>query len=173
MNHQLLCRLLTFKKEAIDILPSTNWSIDDYFHVPGYQKLKEFIVTQHPLESTISDFWQMVWDHNSQTVIVLSETNDEDYQIFWPLKQADVEFENFRVRFIDEHQIALPTVSNGASAPSDEFITQIEVAAQSLQVFTNFYHRDGGTRIDFNATRNRLSVCCFQVEFYPNQLGFL
>ena len=98
-------------------------------------------MTQHPLESTISDFWQMVWDHNSQTVIVLSEANDDDYQIFWPLKQADVEFENFRVRFIDEHQIALPAVGNAASDPCDEFITQIEVAAQSLQVFISpSYH---------------------------------
>ena len=107
-------------------------------YLTGYQKLKEFIVTQHPLESTISNFWQMVWDHNSQTVIVLSDTSDDDYQLFWPLKQADVEFENFRVRFIDEHQIPLPAVSDGASIPAEEFITQIEVAAQSLQVQLQF-----------------------------------
>ncbi|EFX70612.1 hypothetical protein DAPPUDRAFT_112575 [Daphnia pulex] len=72
--------------------------------------LQDFIVTQHPLEATVSDFWQMVWDHNSQTVVVLSDTTDKDYQVFWPLKQADVEFENFRVRFIDEHKIQLPAV---------------------------------------------------------------
>ena len=100
----------------------------------GYEKLKEFIITQHPLESTISDFWQMVWDHNSQTVVVLSDTTDDDYQVFWPLKQADVEFENFRVRFIEESQLALPTLNANAPAPKQEFITQIEVAAQSLQV---------------------------------------
>jgi len=119
------------------LIQTIEYETNEFCRIAGYQKLKEFIVTQHPLESTISDFWQMVWDHNSQTVIVLSETNEDDYQIFWPLKQADVEFENFRVRFIDEHQIALPAVNSGASVPSDEFITQIEVAAQSLQVFTN------------------------------------
>lgn len=99
----------------------------------GYTKLKEFIITQHPLESTVSDFWQMVWDHNSQTVVVLSDTTDDDYQVFWPLKQADVEFENFRVRFIDEHKVQLPAVGNHPAHP-EEYVTQIEVAAQSLQV---------------------------------------
>lgn len=99
----------------------------------GFQKLKEFIITQHPLEATICDFWQMVWDHNSQTVVVLSDTNDDNYQVFWPLKQADVEFENFRVRFIEEHKVALPAVGNLAAHP-EEYVTQIEVAAQSLQV---------------------------------------
>ena len=99
----------------------------------GFQKLKEFIVTQHPLESTVSDFWQMVWDHNSQTVVVLSDSSDDDYQIFWPLKQADVEFENFRVRFIEEHRVPLPPVGNVAGSHPEEYVTQIEVAAQSLQ----------------------------------------
>jgi receptor-type tyrosine-protein phosphatase gamma len=77
----------------------------------------------------------MVWDHNSQTVVVLSDTADDDFQVFWPLKQADVEFENFRVRFIDEHKIQLPEVGNHPAHP-DEYVTQIEVAAQSLQVIT-------------------------------------
>ena len=105
------------------------------FVLAGYQKLKEFIVTQHPLESTVSDFWQMVWDHNSQTVVVLSDAADEEYQIFWPLKQADVEFENFRVRFIEERQVPLPGLNPATShVLKEEFVTQIEVAAQSLQV---------------------------------------
>jgi len=108
------------------------------FFFVGYQKLKEFIVTQHPLESTISDFWQMVWDHNSQTVVVLSDSTDEDYQVFWPINKADVEFENFRVRFIEEHKIPLPPISNSVPSHPDEYVTQIEVAAQSLQV--NYHH---------------------------------
>ena len=77
----------------------------------------------------------MVWDHNSQTVVVLSDAADEEYQIFWPLKQADVEFENFRVRFIEERQVPLPGLNPATShVLKEEFVTQIEVAAQSLQV---------------------------------------
>ncbi len=77
----------------------------------------------------------MVLDHNSQTVVVLAATADGDYQVFWPLKQADVEFENFCVRFIDEPKIQLPAVGNHPAHP-DEYVAQIEVAAQSLQVIT-------------------------------------
>lgn len=38
----------------------------------GFKKLREFIITQHPLSTTILDFWQMIWDHNAQTVVLLS-----------------------------------------------------------------------------------------------------
>ncbi|EFX83408.1 hypothetical protein DAPPUDRAFT_48090, partial [Daphnia pulex] len=127
--------LVSVESARVYLTPKPGVEGSDYINatwLQGYQKLKEFIVTQHPLEATVSDFWQMVWDHNSQTVVVLSDTADDDYQVFWPLKQADVEFENFRVRFIDEHKIQLPAVGNHPAHP-DEYVTQIEVAAQSLQ----------------------------------------
>lgn len=127
--------LVSVESARVYLTPKPGVEGSDYINatwLQGYQKLKEFIVTQHPLEATVSDFWQMVWDHNSQTVVVLSDTMDDDYQVFWPLKQVDVEFENFRVRFIDEHKIQLPAVGNHPAHP-DEYVTQIEVAAQSLQ----------------------------------------
>ena len=43
----------------------------------GYEKLSEFIVTQHPLAHTVDDFWRMVWEHNVQTVVVLSPVDDQ------------------------------------------------------------------------------------------------
>lgn len=42
----------------------------------GFRRLRDFIVTQHPLVSTIKDFWQMVWDHNVQTVVLLSSLDE-------------------------------------------------------------------------------------------------
>ena len=44
---------------------------------PGYERLREFIITQHPLAHTAEDFWRMVWDHNVQTVVVLTPADDE------------------------------------------------------------------------------------------------
>lgn len=38
----------------------------------GNQKLREFILTQHPTEATKTDFWRMLWDHNAQTIVLLS-----------------------------------------------------------------------------------------------------
>ncbi|EFX86700.1 hypothetical protein DAPPUDRAFT_236488 [Daphnia pulex] len=58
-----------------------------------------------PLEATVSDFWQIVWDDNSQTVVVVSDTTDDDYQLLATIRHIH----------------------------PDEYVTQIEVAAQSLQ----------------------------------------
>lgn len=130
--------LVPVESGRVYLTPKPGVDGSDYINatwLQGFQKLKEFIVTQHPLESTVGDFWQMVWDHNSQTVVVLSDASDDDFAVFWPLKQQDVEFENFRVRFIEERQVALPDLDAGPGAAplKDEHVTQIEVAAQSLQ----------------------------------------
>lgn len=55
--------------------------------VQGYHSLQEFIITQHPLESTEADFWKMVWDRNSSYVVVLSS---EDMPVFWPMDTQEV-----------------------------------------------------------------------------------
>ena len=44
----------------------------------GYEKLKEFIVTQHPTRETRDAFWTMLWDHNAQTVVLLTPTSDHE-----------------------------------------------------------------------------------------------
>lgn len=42
----------------------------------GFRRLRDFIVTQHPLSNTIKDFWQMILDHSVQTVVLLSTVDD-------------------------------------------------------------------------------------------------
>ena len=39
----------------------------------GFNKNEEFVVTQHPLEGTVDDFWRMVWDQNTATVVLLTD----------------------------------------------------------------------------------------------------
>ncbi len=43
----------------------------------GYTKNDEYIITQHPMKSTVADFWRMVWDKNSMTLVLLSDTDEE------------------------------------------------------------------------------------------------
>ena len=40
-------------------------------HVDSYQTKNSFIATQAPIECTIKDFWKMVWEQNSKTIVVL------------------------------------------------------------------------------------------------------
>ena len=67
----------------------------------GHSKLREFILTQHPTRETKDEFWRMLWDHNAQTVVLLSPVK-EDFPIFWPLRDEEFDQESFRVRFIEE-----------------------------------------------------------------------
>jgi len=69
----------------------------------GYEKVKEFIVTQHPTEETRDDFWTMLWDHNAQTVVLLTPIND-DLPVFWPGKQEEYDLGYFKVRFIEARE---------------------------------------------------------------------
>lgn len=46
-------------------------------HYQGYNHTDEFILTQHPLETTMGDFWRMVWDNNSSVIVLLSRVDDQ------------------------------------------------------------------------------------------------
>ena len=37
-----------------------------HYHFQGYHKVKEFVITQHPMKETRDAFWTMLWDHNAQ-----------------------------------------------------------------------------------------------------------
>ena len=67
----------------------------------GQDKLKEFIITQHPTEETRDDFWTMLWDHNAQTVVLLTPVNS-DLPVFWPVKNEEFDLGYFKVKFIEE-----------------------------------------------------------------------
>ena len=49
----------------------------DMYLFQGYTRTNEFILTQHPIESTVEDFWRMVWDQNSSVIVLLSDVLDE------------------------------------------------------------------------------------------------
>ncbi len=54
----------------------------------GHRKLREFVVTQHPTAATKGEFWRMLWDHNAQTIVLLSPVDDVRYYKILPYKQV-------------------------------------------------------------------------------------
>uniref|UniRef100_A0A1B6DHC8 Uncharacterized protein n=1 Tax=Clastoptera arizonana TaxID=38151 RepID=A0A1B6DHC8_9HEMI len=100
------------ESSRVHLTPKAGIDGSDYINASwylGFKKLKEFIITQHPLATTILDFWQMVWDHNAQTIVLLSTVNEEEdneYNVFWPAEGKDtLDGENFKVKCIVESEL--------------------------------------------------------------------
>nr|KAF6407856.1 protein tyrosine phosphatase receptor type H [Molossus molossus] len=56
--------------------------------VPGLWSSQEFIATQGPLPQTVGDFWRMVWEQQSRTLVMLTncvELGRVKCEHYWPL----------------------------------------------------------------------------------------
>lgn len=75
----------------------------------GFRRLRDFIVSQHPLQNTIKDFWQMIMDHNVQTIVCLS-TIDEvvSYMCDYP----EFEFTKLDFSLIFSHSLSFGRTRN-------------------------------------------------------------
>ncbi|XP_043192596.1 receptor-type tyrosine-protein phosphatase kappa-like isoform X2 [Amphibalanus amphitrite] len=63
-------------------------SATDYINavfVDEYNRAREYIVTEWPLRSTQSDFWSLVYDHDCNSIVVLTSPGDSSsFPHFWP-----------------------------------------------------------------------------------------
>uniref|UniRef100_A0A3B5KR58 protein-tyrosine-phosphatase n=1 Tax=Xiphophorus couchianus TaxID=32473 RepID=A0A3B5KR58_9TELE len=80
-------------------------------YVTGHHCCKDFIVSQTPLSSTVEDFWRMIWEHNTHTVICLPDTNNQnekrDCCVHWPSKDLPLRFDTFTVSHTGEELVHL------------------------------------------------------------------
>ncbi|KAG8195656.1 hypothetical protein JTE90_004989 [Oedothorax gibbosus] len=130
-NHSL--NLIPLESYRVHITPKPGTDGSDYINatfLPGFHKLREFIITQHPMVNTIPDFWQMVFDHNSQTVVVLSSVDEKEFPCFWPKKGEEIDHGGFKLKMVDEScQEAFVTRDFIMQATQDEY----EVTCRIIQ----------------------------------------
>ncbi|XP_016537000.1 receptor-type tyrosine-protein phosphatase zeta isoform X3 [Poecilia formosa] len=80
-------------------------------YVTGHHCCKGFIVSQTPISSTVEDFWRMIWEHNTHTVICLPDTHNQnekrDCCVYWPSKDLPLIFDGFTVSHTGEELVHL------------------------------------------------------------------
>ncbi|XP_060848489.1 tyrosine-protein phosphatase 99A-like isoform X2 [Rhopalosiphum padi] len=99
------------ENSRVHLTPKPGIEGSDYINaswIIGFKRLGEFIVTQHPLQNTVLDFWQMLWDHNAQTVVILTDMSEDTESLvkFWPVdSDTTLDSDNFKVKSVQEDKI--------------------------------------------------------------------
>lgn len=98
---------LPIESHRVALSPKPGIEGSDYINaswLPGFHSLRDFVITQHPMEQTVTDFWRMIWDHGLKTVVVLSPVQQPEFGVFWPNQQIDIEVDSMRVKLVHESE---------------------------------------------------------------------
>ncbi|XP_019645755.1 PREDICTED: receptor-type tyrosine-protein phosphatase alpha-like [Branchiostoma belcheri] len=72
--------------------------------IDGYNMKDAYIATQGPLDRTVEDFWRMVWEWNSCSVVMLTEIKEKSQNkcaMYWP-EDGSQSFGDFTVSLQDQ-----------------------------------------------------------------------
>ncbi|XP_050461822.1 tyrosine-protein phosphatase 69D [Cataglyphis hispanica] len=68
--------------------------------IEGYDNSESFVITQDPLETTITDFWRMISEQCISTIVMLSDLNEGPRKCprYWP--DDETNYDHIKVRYI-------------------------------------------------------------------------
>ncbi|XP_036603300.1 receptor-type tyrosine-protein phosphatase H isoform X2 [Trichosurus vulpecula] len=101
--------VLPYDWSRVPLQPIPGDPSSDYINasfIPGLIDPREYIATQGPLPQTVSDFWRLVWDQQSHTIVMLTncvESGRVKCEHYWPLDAKPCSHGNLRVTLKEEY----------------------------------------------------------------------
>eukprot|EP00057_Strongylocentrotus_purpuratus_P011984 XP_011666458.1 PREDICTED: receptor-type tyrosine-protein phosphatase epsilon [Strongylocentrotus purpuratus] len=89
--------ILPFDKNVVKLERLIGEEFSDYINasfITGYQRKNMYIATQGPLPNTIADFWRMIWESQTSTIVMLTEISQKGHEMcaqYWPLEIDETE----------------------------------------------------------------------------------
>ncbi|XP_023563640.1 receptor-type tyrosine-protein phosphatase F isoform X4 [Octodon degus] len=95
---------------SIDGVPGSDYINANY--IDGYRKQNAYIATQGPLPETMGDFWRMVWEQRTATVVMMTRLEEKSRvkcDQYWPARGAET-YGLIQVTLLDTVELATYTV---------------------------------------------------------------
>ncbi|XP_075853558.1 receptor-type tyrosine-protein phosphatase F isoform X12 [Microcebus murinus] len=95
---------------SIDGVPGSDYVNANY--IDGYRKQNAYIATQGPLPETMGDFWRMVWEQRTATVVMMTRLEEKSRvkcDQYWPARGTET-YGLIQVTLLDTVELATYTV---------------------------------------------------------------
>ncbi|XP_022645434.1 receptor-type tyrosine-protein phosphatase F-like isoform X4 [Varroa destructor] len=89
-----LMNILPYEASRVCLQPLRGADGSDYINasfVDGYRYKNAYIAAQGPMAETTEDFWRMIWEHNSNIIVMLTKLQEmgrEKCHAYWPSERS-------------------------------------------------------------------------------------
>ncbi|XP_051987014.1 receptor-type tyrosine-protein phosphatase F-like isoform X1 [Xyrauchen texanus] len=94
----------------VDGVPGSDYINANY--IDGYRKQNAYIATQGPLPETLSDFWRMVWEQRTNTIVMMTRLEEKSRvkcDQYWPSRGTET-YGMIQVSMLDTVELATYSV---------------------------------------------------------------
>ncbi|XP_037643943.1 receptor-type tyrosine-protein phosphatase F isoform X26 [Sebastes umbrosus] len=95
---------------SVDAVPGSDYINSNY--IDGYRKQNAYIATQGPLPETLSDFWRMMWEQRSNTIVMMTRLEEKSRvkcDQYWPSRGTET-YGMIQVTMLDTVELATYSV---------------------------------------------------------------